>query len=89
MNRHSFRWTGIAFGALFLSIAANWAVWEGDLLTGREMSYVVSGVLIALGLLGVIATFRRPATHNPIEPTNSQVETTPTSEEIHEEEVTS
>lgn len=60
MNRHSFRWTGLAFGALFLAVAANWVVWQGDLLTGRQMSYVVSGVLIAAGLLGVVATFRRP-----------------------------
>lgn len=60
MNRHRFRWTGLAFGALFLSIAGNWAVWQGDLLTGREMGYVVSGALIAAGLLGVLATFRRP-----------------------------
>ncbi len=60
MNRHSFRWTGLAFGALFLSVAGNWAVWEGDLMTGREMGYVVSAVLIVAGLLGVLASFRRP-----------------------------
>ncbi len=89
MNRHSFRWTGIAFGALFLSIAANWAVWEGDLLTGREMSYVISGILIVLGLLGVIATFRRPAPQSPTAETDSQVGTASTTEEIPEEEVTS
>jgi|GEM_PF-2341768 len=97
MNRHRFRWTGIAFGALFLSIAGNWAVWQGDLLTGREMGYVVSGALIAAGLLGVLATFRRPKPPVPAttigpayqaDPTDITTDTTPLDRGADDEEST-
>lgn len=61
MNTHPFRWRGLIFGLLFLAIAGNWAVWKQDLLTQQQFSYAVSAVLIAFGILGVFATFWRPA----------------------------
>jgi hypothetical protein len=60
MNRHPFRWSSLAFGLMFLAGVGQWAVWKQDWLTPRELSLVSSGVLIALGLLGVIATFWKP-----------------------------
>ncbi len=60
MNRHPFRWQGAAFGAFFLAVAGNWAVWQQDLLTQREFSLTLSVVLIVAGILGVILTFWKP-----------------------------
>lgn len=82
MNHHSFRWPGLAFGLLFLSIAGNWAVWEQDLLTRQQFSYTLSGALIVLGVIGVIATFWRPRTQPAHHDTTT---TTTTLEENHEE----
>ena len=59
MTRHSLRWDSLAFGALFLAVAGNWAVWKQDLLTARQLSLSASGVLILLGLIGVAATVAR------------------------------
>lgn len=63
MNRHPFRWESLAFGLFFLSVVGNWAVWQQDLLTPRQLGLVASGVLIVLGLAGVAATLwqGRPA----------------------------
>ena len=60
MNRHPVRWQGVAFGAFFLAVAGNWAVWQQDLLTQREFSLSLSVVLIVAGILGVILTFWKP-----------------------------
>ncbi len=60
MNRHRIRWQGLVFGLVFLSVAGSWAVWRQDLLTRQQFSFALSGVLIVLGALGVIATFWRP-----------------------------
>ena len=60
MTRHPFRWSSLAFGLLFLAGVGQWAVWKQDWLTPRELSLASSGVLIALGLLGVVATFWKP-----------------------------
>mgnify|MGYP003363481358 CR=1 FL=1 len=67
MNRHPFRWSYLLFAALFLATVAGWAVWREDLLTSRELSLSASGVLIALGLVGIAATLRqaRPARPAP------------------------
>lgn len=67
MNRHPFRWESLAFGLFFLSVVGNWAVWERDLLTPRELGLTASGVLIILGLVGIAATVRqaRPVPHTP------------------------
>ncbi|MCW2770620.1 MAG: hypothetical protein JWR27_2053 [Aeromicrobium sp.] len=66
MSRHPFRWEGLAFGLFFLAVVGNWAVWDQDILTPRELSLTTSGVLIVLGLIGVGATVRqtRPATRS-------------------------
>ncbi len=69
MNRHPFRWEGLAFGAFFLAIAGNWAVWTEDLLSGTEMSYLISSILIVVGVAGVVATFWKPKQPAPLTPT--------------------
>lgn len=71
MTRHPFRWSSLAFGLFFLAGVGQWAVWERDWLTPRELSLISSGVLIGLGLLGVLATFWKP----------KPLSTTPTSED--------
>jgi len=78
MTRHSFRWSGLFFGALFLAVAGNWAVWRGDLLTGHEVGLIASGLLIVVGLLGVLMTFRKPSAPAPVAPT----ETTPDTPDV-------
>ena len=60
MNRHPFRWQGLAFGAFFLAVAGNWAVWEQDLLSPDQFSFTLSAVLIVAGVVGVVATFVKP-----------------------------
>lgn len=82
MNRHTFRWQGAAFGAFFLAIAGNWAVWKQDLLTQREFSLTLSVVLIVAGLLGVVLTFWKP---RPPSTTPSTTDTIHTLEESDEE----
>ncbi|MRJ76322.1 hypothetical protein GEV29_07220 [Aeromicrobium sp. SMF47] len=78
MTRHPFRWESLAFGLFFLAVVGNWAVWERDLLTPRELSLTASAVLILLGLIGIAATVRqtRPTPHT----------TSPTSEGVPDEE---
>lgn len=83
MNRHPFRWEGLAFGALFLAIAGGWAVWEQDLLTRRELSLSSSAVLIVFGVLGVVATFWKPGA--PGAPATTPADTgTESEEDTHE-----
>jgi hypothetical protein len=79
MTRHSFRWEGLAFGLFFLSAVGNWAVWKQDLMSPRQLGLTASGVLIALGLLGVAATVwqtRNPRPAAPVAAPESSVETT-------------
>nr|MCW2728877.1 hypothetical protein [Aeromicrobium sp.] len=93
MNRHPFRWEGLAFGLFFLACVGNWAVWERDLLTPRELSLTASGVLIALGVIGVAATLRprpTPTKHDPLRPRPTPtkpdpLQHTPTPEGPHDE----
>ena len=82
MNRHSFRWSGLVFGLLLLAAAGSWAVWDQDLLSNQQFSFVVSGVLIAVGVAGVISTFWRPTTAGS--PTSATIDPT-TPEEHHEQ----
>jgi uncharacterized membrane protein YqjE len=56
MNRHAFRWDGLAFGLFFLAALGQWAVWEQDLLDPDELAYVAAAVLIVLGVLGIAGT---------------------------------
>ena len=91
MTRHSFRWEGLAFGLFFLAAVGNWAVWKQDLLTPRQLGLTASGVLIALGLLGVAATVwqtrpanRRRATPAPETTPESTPDTTPEGTEDEE-----
>ena len=93
MTRHTFRWEGLVFGLFFLSAVGNWAVWKQDLLTPRQLGLTASGVLIALGLLGVAATVwqtrpanRRRATPAPEitpESTTDTIMEGPEDEEAH------
>jgi len=77
MTRHPFRWSSLVFGLLFLAGVGQWAVWKADWLTPHELSLISSAVLIALGLLGVIATFWKP----------KQLTTTPRLEGPEDEEI--
>ena len=77
MNRHPFRWEGLAFGLFFLAILGQWAVWEQDWLEPEDLGYFAAATLIILGVLGIGATVagnRRPqeAPHTPAEPTTIQ-----------------
>jgi hypothetical protein len=83
MTRHLFRWRGLAFGLAFLALAGNWAVWEQDLLTQQQFSFTVSGVLIVLGTVGVIATFWRSGAQSSPPHPMTDTHTDPT-EENHE-----
>lgn len=56
MTRHSFRWAPLAFGAMFLAAVGQWAVWKANLLNPDEMAYIAAGLLIAFGILGIVAS---------------------------------
>ena len=85
MNRHSFRWDGLAFGLFFLAVLGQWAVWEQDLLDPDELAYLGAVVLIVLGLLGIAGTAISAQSHRrtaPFTPTT----TTSTTDEPDETE---
>jgi hypothetical protein len=78
MNRHPFRWEGLAFGLFFLAVLGQWAVWEQDWLEPEDLGYLAAATLILLGALGIVATLgpgRRPqqAPHTP--PAKNDTET--------------
>jgi hypothetical protein len=77
MTRHPFRWSSLVFGLLFLAGVGQWAVWKADWLTPHQLSLISSAVLIALGLLGVVATFWKP---------NQLITTTPSLEDNSSQE---
>lgn len=58
MTTHPFRWLPFLFGLLFLLIAAGWWTVESGLLSRDELRLAGPITLIALGLIGVAATFR-------------------------------
>jgi hypothetical protein len=60
MTRHPMRWSSLIFGLAFLSALGQWAVRDQDLMSARDLSLTSSAVLVALGLLGVIATLWKP-----------------------------
>lgn len=59
MNRHSFAWQNLAFGAFFLAIVGNWIAHKQDTFTLEELSIAAPITLIALGVIGIIATVWR------------------------------
>lgn len=59
MTKHSFAWHNLAFGAFFLAIVGNWVAHKQDTLTLEELSIAVPITLIALGVIGIIATVWR------------------------------
>jgi hypothetical protein len=93
MNRHAFRWDGLAFGLFFLAALGQWAVWEQDLLKPDELAYVAAAVLIVLGLLGIAGTaisarsHRRVAPFTPATTTTTAQHDEPLEGEQHEETV--
>lgn len=56
MTKHSFRWENLAFALFFAAIVGNWAVWERELISARELSLTAAAALIVLGVLGTAAT---------------------------------
>ena len=74
MNRHTFRWDGLAFGLFFLAVLGQWAVWEQDLLDPDQLAYLSAAVLIVLGLLGIAGTAISARSHHrtaPFTPTTT------------------
>jgi len=59
MNRHAFAWQNFAFGAFFLAIVGNWVAHKQDVFTLGELSVAAPITLIALGILGIIASIWR------------------------------
>ena len=91
MNRHAFRWDGLAFGLFFLAALGQWAVWEQDLLKPDELAYVAAAVLIVLGLLGIAGTAISARSHRRVAPftpaTTTAQHDDPLEDEPHEETV--
>ncbi|MBC7631212.1 hypothetical protein [Aeromicrobium sp.] len=86
MSRHPIRWNSLLFGLLFLAVLGNWMVRTQDLLTTRQLSLTVSGVLILLGLAGVAATILKARPARPHAPPERKTSTsTPTPEGHHDE----
>ncbi|WP_456698453.1 hypothetical protein [Aeromicrobium sp. P5_D10] len=81
MTRHSFRWENLAFGVFFLAIIGNWAVWERDLLSPRELSLTAAGALIVIGVLGTAATLwptrKTPTSSSPEGVTHEEADPQP------------
>ena len=80
MNRHSFRWDGLAFGLFFLAALGQWAVWEQDLLDPDELAYLGAVVLIVLGALGIAGTAIRAQSNRRTVPFTPATTTTTTDE---------
>lgn len=59
MNRHAFAWGSFAFGAFFLAIVGNWVAHTQDTFTLEQLSVAAPITLIALGILGIIASIWR------------------------------
>lgn len=70
MTRHPIRWSSLVFALVFLSGLGQWAVRKEDLLSSRELSLTTSAALIVLGLLGILATLRKPTRSADTEPTD-------------------
>jgi hypothetical protein len=86
MNRHPFRWEGLAFGLFFLAVLGQWAVWEQDWLEPEDLGYLAAATLILLGALGIAGTLaaqRRPqeAPHTPPDKPDTDTETVENTEE--------
>lgn len=67
MTSHTVRWDALIAGLIFAGIGATWLVdhykwFEIDL--ALNMTYVLPIALIFAGLLGIVATLRKP--HNKI-----------------------
>jgi hypothetical protein len=60
MNRHPFRWEPLVFGLIFLALVGNWAIWKAGLLSADQLVYVAAAGLIALGVLGIMASIAAP-----------------------------
>lgn len=59
MNKHTFAWESFAFGAFFLAIAGNWVAHRQDTFTFEQLGIAAPIALIALGIMGVVATMWR------------------------------
>jgi hypothetical protein len=80
MNRHSFRWDGLAFGLFFLAALGQWAVWEQDLLDPDDLAFLGAAVLIVLGVLGIAGTAVSVRSHSRTAPFTPRTTTTTTDE---------
>jgi hypothetical protein len=76
MTRHPFRWGRLVLGLLYLACSAAWVVRREDVLSARQLSLTASGVLIALGVVGVAATLRHARSTTSPSTTTSTTSTT-------------
>lgn len=53
---HSLKVTHLVFGLLFLGVAGVWALVMGDVINEDELTVLGPGVLIAAGVIGLVAS---------------------------------
>lgn len=59
MKVHPFRWLPLIFGSIFAAITIGWFLLGHDVMTPTEVKIAAPVALIAVGIMGVIATFTR------------------------------
>lgn len=78
MNRHPVRWEAVIFGLVFVGVAGMWALWSLGWLTPDDLAYALAAVLIAVGLVGVVASLsRKEPHHDRINPAVEEVDPQP------------
>jgi len=59
MTRHPFRWDGLIFGLVFLTVLCTWLRTLG-LFDPNQFAYLAAGGLIAVGVAGILASIVKP-----------------------------
>ena len=59
MNRHPFNAGSLVAGVIMLGLSLHWFARHYELVDGRQAALTGAAVLIAAGVAGIIATFRR------------------------------
>ena len=61
---HSVKIPHLVFGLLFLGIAGIWALVAGDVITEEGLMVIAPGVLIAAGVIGLVASLASSRNRN-------------------------